>query len=152
MQGRNHYDTLGIARQADAVVVKAAYKALMMKYHPDRFPAGSAEAERAATKINEAFAILGDPEKRALYDRDMRLVSPSGGVAGPEVWPMPSFTARERAAEERERRRAQKFTITWRQAFRGYAILGFGVVVLVVIIPAVCIGLFSLMQMITKKF
>src|SRR5688572_17562714 len=63
---RSLYDILNVAPEAEPVVVEAAYKALIKKYHPDQ--AAEAPASKDATAINEAFAILRDPAKRADYD------------------------------------------------------------------------------------
>ena len=63
----DHYATLKIAPDADIEVVKAAYKALMLKYHPDRNQDNPA-ALTQATQINAAYEILGDSYKRATYD------------------------------------------------------------------------------------
>ncbi|MEA3010059.1 MAG: hypothetical protein QOJ91_1751 [Sphingomonadales bacterium] len=63
---RSLYDVLNVAPEAEPVVVEAAYKALIKKYHPDQ--AVEAPVPKDATAINEAFAILKDPTKRADYD------------------------------------------------------------------------------------
>lgn len=63
---RDYYDVLGVARDADARAVKDAFRALAMKYHPDRNKA--ADAETRFKEIAEAYAVLSDPEKRAAYD------------------------------------------------------------------------------------
>lgn len=63
---RSLYDVLNVAPEAEPVVVEAAYKALIKKYHPDQ--AVETFVSRDATAINEAFAILKDPVKRADYD------------------------------------------------------------------------------------
>jgi len=63
---RSLYDVLNVAPEAEPVVVEAAYKALIKKYHPDQ--AVEAPVSKDATAINEAFAILKDPAKRADYD------------------------------------------------------------------------------------
>jgi curved DNA-binding protein CbpA len=60
------YDVLNVAPEAEPVVVEAAYKALIKKYHPDQ--AVGTPVSKDATAINEAFAILKDPAKRADYD------------------------------------------------------------------------------------
>ncbi len=62
----DHYAALGVSSSSDDVVIRAAYKALMLKYHPDTNK-GQGATERAAA-INAAFAILGDPQRRANYD------------------------------------------------------------------------------------
>jgi hypothetical protein len=63
---RTHYDILNVSKEAEPVVVEAAYKALIKKYHPDQ--AAEAPVSRDAAAINEAFAVLKDPAKRADYD------------------------------------------------------------------------------------
>ncbi|MGZ8298741.1 MAG: J domain-containing protein [Allosphingosinicella sp.] len=63
---RSLYDVLNVAPEAEPVVVEAAYKALIKKYHPDQ--AVEAPVSKNATAINEAFAVLKDPAKRADYD------------------------------------------------------------------------------------
>jgi curved DNA-binding protein CbpA len=63
---RSLYDVLNVAPEAEPVVVEAAYKALIKKYHPDQ--AVEMPVSKDATAINEAFAVLKDPTKRADYD------------------------------------------------------------------------------------
>ncbi|HEX8061591.1 MAG TPA: J domain-containing protein [Allosphingosinicella sp.] len=63
---RSLYDVLNVAPEAEPIVVEAAYKALIKKYHPDQ--AVEAPVSKDATAINEAFAVLKDPAKRADYD------------------------------------------------------------------------------------
>lgn len=65
---RTHYDNLNVARTADIAVIKAAYKALAQKYHPDRNP-DNPNAERIMQIINKAYEVLSDPIKRAEHDR-----------------------------------------------------------------------------------
>jgi hypothetical protein len=60
------YDVLNVAPEAEPVVLEAAYKSLIKKYHPDQ--AVEAPVSKDAAAINEAFAILKDPAKRADYD------------------------------------------------------------------------------------
>jgi hypothetical protein len=66
----DHYSVLGVLPTSDDVVIKGAYRALMLKYHPDNNRTDAATAH--ATRINEAYATLGDPAKRAAYDREHR--------------------------------------------------------------------------------
>lgn len=65
---RTHYDNLGVVRNADIAVIKAAYKALAQKYHPDRNP-DNPDAQRIMQIINKAYEVLSDPIKRAEHDR-----------------------------------------------------------------------------------
>ena len=62
----DHYEILGVAPGADGAVIRAAYRALMRTYHPDRNDDPQAHAR--VRDITAAFAVLGDPEKRAAYD------------------------------------------------------------------------------------
>lgn len=66
---RTHYDVLGIARDADAAAVRTAWKLHVQAWHPDRFTgAMREEAERQASRINEAYTVLRDGGRRAAYD------------------------------------------------------------------------------------
>jgi molecular chaperone DnaJ len=64
----DYYATLGVDRQASADEIKKAYRKLALQYHPDKNP-GDKRAEERFKEINEAYAVLSDPEKRAHYDR-----------------------------------------------------------------------------------
>jgi curved DNA-binding protein CbpA len=64
---KDYYSILGVIDSAEMVVIKAAYKALMMVYHPDRYEGDTDEAIRKTKEINEAYAVLIDPEKRKQY-------------------------------------------------------------------------------------
>ena len=64
----DHYETLGVPRDADAQTIKSAYRKLALRYHPDRNNGDDAAEERFKA-INEAYAVLSDPEKRARFDR-----------------------------------------------------------------------------------
>jgi curved DNA-binding protein CbpA len=63
-----HYDNLKISRTAPPEVIKAAYKSLVQKYHPDR-NANDPRATEILKVINEAFEVLSDPVKRQQHDR-----------------------------------------------------------------------------------
>jgi molecular chaperone DnaJ len=65
---RDYYEILGVTRQVEAADLKKAYRKLAVQYHPDRNP-GDAQAEARFKEAAEAYQVLCDPEKRALYDR-----------------------------------------------------------------------------------
>jgi molecular chaperone DnaJ len=65
---KDYYQILGVPRDADEKEIKAAYRKLARKYHPDVNP-GDKVAEEKFKEINEAYQVLSDPEKRAAYDR-----------------------------------------------------------------------------------
>jgi len=77
---KDFYDTLGVARDADAAKLKAAYRKLAMECHPDRNQ-GDAEAEARFKAINEAYETLKDDQKRAAYDRFGHEAFTNGGGA-----------------------------------------------------------------------
>lgn len=62
------YNTLGVQRNASDDEIKKAYRRLAMQYHPDRNN-GSRDAEEKFKEITEAYDVLRDPNKRAMYDR-----------------------------------------------------------------------------------
>src|SRR5487761_2204762 len=68
MPTQDYYDTLGVARDASADEIRAAYRALARKHHPDGAK-DKAVAETHFRTINEAYEVLSDPNKRAQYDR-----------------------------------------------------------------------------------
>lgn len=63
---RDYYEVLGVPRDADAKGIKAAFRRLAMRYHPDRNKAPDAEAH--FKEIAKAYAVLSDPKKRSQYD------------------------------------------------------------------------------------
>jgi len=65
---RDYYETLGVSRSAVENDIKASYRKLAMKYHPDKNP-GNKEAEEKFKEASEAYEVLRDPQKRAIYDQ-----------------------------------------------------------------------------------
>ena len=67
-QTTDYYEILGVPRDADSDAIKAAYRKLALKHHPDRNP-GDKEAEEKFKAGAEAYSVLSDADKRARYDR-----------------------------------------------------------------------------------
>ena len=65
---KDYYAILGVLPTAEEVVVRAAYRALAQRYHPDRYEGDKQEANRKMAEINEAYAILSDADRRREYD------------------------------------------------------------------------------------
>src|SRR5512142_3537698 len=68
MAQTDYYKSLGLEKGATADEKKKAYRKLAVQYHPDKNP-GDKGAEDRFKEINEAYAVLSDPEKKAQYDQ-----------------------------------------------------------------------------------
>jgi len=82
MEYKDYYSMLGVARNADDKAIKTAYRRLARKHHPD-VNKGSADKFK---EINEAYAVLSDPDKRKRYDTlgpDWERYARTGGAEGP---------------------------------------------------------------------
>jgi molecular chaperone DnaJ len=80
---RDYYAVLGVGRTAGPDDIKKAFRALALRWHPDKNP-GDAEAERRFREVAEAWDVLGDPEKRARYDRMGPLFTHDGRPPRPD--------------------------------------------------------------------
>ena len=79
MSKEDYYETLGINKSSTDDEIKKAYRKKAMKYHPDR-NAGDAKAEKEFKKINEAYYILKDKEKKSQYDQFGHQAFENGGA------------------------------------------------------------------------
>jgi DnaJ-class molecular chaperone len=78
---QDYYKILGISKDASNEEIKKAYRKLALKYHPDR--GGGDEAMREFKRVNEAYQVLSDPQKRSQYDQFGRTdFSSAGGQGG----------------------------------------------------------------------
>ena len=81
---QNHYDVLGVTRQADHHQVRRAYLDAARRWHPDRFsgkPTKEAEqAEHAMRRVTQAWSVLGNAQSRAAYDRQLIARAPEPGT------------------------------------------------------------------------
>jgi curved DNA-binding protein CbpA len=101
---RTHYDNLKVARDAPIEVIRAAYKSLSQKHHPDR-NAGDPNAAHKMAIINAAYDVLSDPERRKAHDEWIRKVEarPSAPPPRPKPPPRRSPVTPQFAAKERKR-------------------------------------------------
>src|SRR5271157_4791288 len=84
---RDYYEILGVSKGARIEDIKAAYRKLALKYHPDKNP-GDKASEEKFKEINEAYEMLSDTKKRAQYDAYGHAgvgtaPPPQGGYGGP---------------------------------------------------------------------
>jgi DnaJ-class molecular chaperone len=81
MNKRDYYDILGIARDAQIGAIKAAYRKLALKYHPDRNP-DNKKAEEKFKEASEAYEVLSDQQNRQLCDQFWHAASGGYSHAG----------------------------------------------------------------------
>jgi molecular chaperone DnaJ len=81
---RDYYEVLGVARDADGVTIKRAYRELALKYHPDQNP-DNPEAEAHFKEVSEAYTVLSDPDSRSKYDRGGFGAFGGGGSVGVDI-------------------------------------------------------------------
>lgn len=84
---QDHYKVLQVDPEADPEVIQAAYHRLARKFHPD--VGGSADPERMA-RLNAAWEVLGDPDRRAAYDRSRARRVASDPLPSPPPGPGPT--------------------------------------------------------------
>src|SRR6266545_4979561 len=90
VQFRDYYETLGVPKTATEDEIRSAFRKLARKHHPDVAKDKQA-AEEKFKEINEAYEVLGDPEKRAKYDQLGADWNRPGGFQPPPQWgPQPS--------------------------------------------------------------
>lgn len=63
-----YYKTLGVPHDAPEKDIKASYRKLALKWHPDRNPGNQAKAEAEFKRISKAYSVLSDPQQRGMYD------------------------------------------------------------------------------------
>ncbi len=88
---QDHYEILGVSRNATQQEITAAYKAAVKKYHPDRHHGNDLQelAQERLKSLNEAYEVLSNPQSKAWFDRTDGL----GPAAGPSAWGTPQSPA-----------------------------------------------------------
>ncbi len=93
MAKRDCYEVLGVGREADEAEIKKAYRRLAMKHHPDRNP-DDLKSEAAFKEAKEAYEVLSDAQKRAIYNQHGHAgleAAAGGGRRGPGMNPGDAF-------------------------------------------------------------
>jgi hypothetical protein len=123
--GRTHYDVLGVRSTADAATIRTAYRSLARDHHPDRVAHSSAAGSTNMSAINEAYRILNDAGRRAMYDRSL---------SGRQDSKHPLTSAHDPESPERRNVAGDVYTrparIPWRSLLLCSAIAIFAIVVL----------------------
>jgi len=132
MTERDYYDVLGVAKSASDLDIKEAYRRLAFEHHPDRNR--SPEAEERFKELSEAYAVLFNHEKRALYD-----------ALGPEKYDDPREVLFYRLKQEAANRELEREYQASKSARRNDAaetvgFLIFGLVMIDFIIPSWVLG------------
>src|SRR5271167_4864303 len=92
---QDYYELLGVARKAGAKEIRTAFRKLARKYHPDLNP-GDKSAEEKFKQVQEAYDVLSDAKKRAIYDQHGFYsdnmpppgAGPAAGRPGPDGFPV----------------------------------------------------------------
>jgi len=72
INGKTYYQILGVLEDAEDIVIRAAYKVLAQKYHPDKWVGSVEEANQKMSEINKAYEVLSNNDKRGRYDEELR--------------------------------------------------------------------------------
>ena len=107
MASRDYYEVLGVQKTATDKEIKSAYRRLARKFHPDVNP-GDKASEAKFKEINEAYEVLGDPDKRRKYDERVGWCTASPPNRHSPI--VSGTSAAPDAASTRTRARASKAT------------------------------------------
>jgi hypothetical protein len=123
----HYYGRLKVAPDAPPEVIRAAYKALVQKYHPDRHH-GSVRHELVLTALNKAQDVLLDPDRRAAHDQWIRREEIRLGYRDPEDQPAPGLRLRLQLLASGMREGGLSFGEAWLTYLTGAQRLAVGAV------------------------
>src|SRR5689334_6423503 len=113
---KDYYATLGVANTSTASDIKKAYRALAIKFHPDRVQGGdSITASEKMIEINEAFSILSDDRRKDAYDRELlaeRSPKPAAQAPPSADWEIPVAPTAKRAPDTSRQNSAVNQSVT----------------------------------------
>lgn len=135
MSDANFYHILGVDRSASADEIKSAYRELVKRYHPDLFPAAGekAQATEKLRRINEAYAVLGDTERRRRYDQESESVQKSQTrPRAPAAAKRPRASGPRRQAERRKATKIPKVPLHFSKKWVGYALAAVTVILVLI--------------------
>ena len=113
----DYYACLGVRPSIDSAALTAAWRSLLKTYHPDVYRGPRARGERITKALNEAYGVLGDPVRRAAYDRTRKTPPASNASRIRREWPLiaqnhPGIERRRVALEELSPDLAASFQLT----------------------------------------
>lgn len=111
-----HYDNLKVTRNAPPEVIRAAYKTLCQKFHPDRNP-DNENAEKTFLLIRAAYETLSDPEKRRQHDAWIASVESAETAESIVLQPTPKPKPEKAARSTRRARASLKKKRLWQLGF-----------------------------------
>lgn len=93
MSAPSHYQLLGLSHNASADALRQSFRALSKRYHPDTTDLPLPQAEAAFRDLQQAYAVLSDPERRRRYDAELLLIAQQAAAAVAQGAPQQSPTA-----------------------------------------------------------
>ena len=92
-----HYSILGLHPTASVIEIRRTYRKLSKKYHPDTTQLPLSVAQAKFQRINEAYAVLSNPERRSLYDLEIGY-SPINVIQAPQGWEFDTDSSQSNSA------------------------------------------------------
>jgi hypothetical protein len=150
----SHYDVLGVARSADGDIIRAAYRVLAKRYHPDTTASPKDTAVARFRRIQEAYEVLSDARRRANYDAqlDAAAAEPQAPPASPRPTREPP-RAPEAGSQSREETPKRKSSPESGTGAARRRITGALIVVVVVFVAVIeIIGEFEAQQLLSQEW